>query len=132
MDVAHQVGELLGVKVAFTNPSWDAVPAGLRSGAFDVSIGSLAPTAELRALIDFTEPYYYTGGQLAVKQGTPPILTAAGLSGKIVGVGAQTDLLLLAARHTEATVKAFTTEADAFPAAQETAALTPSWRRSPP
>ena len=90
VDVANKVGELLGVKVAFTNPSLDAVPGGLRSGAFDVSIGSLAPTAQLRALIAFTAPYYYTAGQLAVRQGTPPILSAAGLSGKLVGVGAQT------------------------------------------
>jgi polar amino acid transport system substrate-binding protein len=115
VDVADKVGELLGVKVTFTNPTWDAVPGGLRSGAFDVSIGSLAPTAELQALIDFTDPYYYTGGQLAVKQGTPPILNAAGLSGKIVGAGAQTAFFYWLRSHTSATVKAFTTEADAFP-----------------
>lgn len=115
VDVANKVGQLLGVKVTFTNPTWDAVPGGLRSGAFDVSIGSLAPTAELQALIDFTAPYYYTGGQLAVKQGTPPILSAAGLSGKIVGAGAQTTFFYWLRSHTSATVKAFTTEADAFP-----------------
>jgi polar amino acid transport system substrate-binding protein len=115
VDVADKVGELLGVKVTFTNPTWDAVPGGLRSGAFDVSIGSLAPTVELQALIDFTDPYYYTGGQLAVKQGTPPILNAAGLSGKIVGAGAQTTFFYWLRSHTSATVKAFTTEADAFP-----------------
>lgn len=115
VDVANKVGQLLGVKVTFTNPTWDAVPGGLRSGAFDVSIGSLAPTAELQGLIDFTDPYYYTGGQLAVKQGTPPILSAAGLAGKIVGAGAQTTFFYWLRSHTSATVKAFTTEADAFP-----------------
>jgi ABC-type amino acid transport substrate-binding protein len=115
VDVAKKVGELLGVKVAFTNPTWNAVPGGLRTGAFDVSIGSLAPTAELRTIIAFTAPYYYTGGQLAVKQGTAPILNAAGLSGKIVGVGAQTTFFYWLRSHTSATVKAFTTEADAFP-----------------
>jgi len=100
VDVANKVGQLLGVKVTFTNPTWDAVPGGLRSGAFDVSIGSLAPTAELQALIDFTDPYYYTGGQLAVKQGTPPILSAAGLAGKIVGAGAQTTFFYWLRSHT--------------------------------
>jgi L-cystine transport system substrate-binding protein len=115
VDVANRVGQLLGVKVTFTNPTWDAVPGGLRSGAFDVSIGSLAPTAELQALIDFTAPYYYIPGQLAVKQGTPPILSAAGLSGKIVGAGAQTTFFYWLRSHTSATVKAFTTEVDAFP-----------------
>jgi polar amino acid transport system substrate-binding protein len=115
VDVANKVGQLLGVKVTFTNPTWDAVPGGLRSGAFDVSIGSLAPTAELQGLIDFTDAYYYTGGQLAVKQGTPPILSAAGLAGKIVGAGAQTTFFYWLRSHTSATVKAFTTEADAFP-----------------
>jgi polar amino acid transport system substrate-binding protein len=115
VDVAVKVGELLGVKVAFTNPTWDAVPGGLRTGAFDVSIGSLSPSAELRAMIDFTAPYYYTGGQLAVKQGMAPILSAAGLSGKIVGVGAQTTFFYWLRSHTKATVKTFTTEADAFP-----------------
>jgi polar amino acid transport system substrate-binding protein len=115
VDVANKVGELLGVKVAFTNPTWDAVPGGLRSKAFDVSIGSLAPTAELRARIAFTAPYYYTGGQLVVKQGTPPILSAAGLSGKIVGAGAQTVFFYWLRSHTTAIVKAFTAEADAFP-----------------
>jgi len=67
------------------------------------------------ALIDFTDPYYYTGGQLAVKQGTPPILSAAGLAGKIVGAGAQTTFFYWLRSHTSATVKAFTTEADSFP-----------------
>jgi polar amino acid transport system substrate-binding protein len=115
VDVAKRVGEILGVKIVFTNPTWDAVPGGLRSGAFDVSIGSLAPTAELRAIIDFTAPYYYTGGQLAVRRGTPPILSVAGLSGKIVGAGAQTVFFYWLRSHTGATVKAFTADADAFP-----------------
>ncbi len=115
VDVANKVGELLGVQVAFTNPSLDAVPGGLRTGAFDVSIGSLAPTAQLRALIAFTAPYYYTAGQLAVRQGTPPILSAAGLSGKLVGVGAQTIFFYWLRSNTKATVKTFTGEADAFP-----------------
>jgi polar amino acid transport system substrate-binding protein len=119
VDVANKVAELLGVQVTFTNPTWDAVPAGLRARAFDVSIGSLAPTNDLKAIIAFTDPYYYTGGQLAVRQGTAPITSTAALAGKTVGVGAQTVFFYWLRSHTKAVVKTYPSEADAFPALKD-------------
>jgi len=115
VDVAQRVGKLLGLRVRFINPDWDAVPAGLKGGTFDVSIGSLEPTADLKALLSFTHPYYYMPAQLAVKKGTAQIVDAAQLAGKTVGVAVQSAFFYWLQAGTEASVKTFASDADAFP-----------------
>jgi polar amino acid transport system substrate-binding protein len=88
VDVALRMGEILGLEVQFENPNWETIPAGLNQGRYDVSIGSMTITAERDKMIDFTEPYYFTSGQVFVKAGGPQIT---------------------------AKVKTYTTDADTFP-----------------
>jgi len=89
VDVARRVAKILGLQVHFINPSWDAVPSGLKAGTFDVSIGSLEPTADLKTMLSFTVPYYYMPAQLSVRKGSAQITGAAQLAGKTVGVAVQ-------------------------------------------
>jgi len=115
VDVANKMGELLGLKVDFKNPAWETIPAGLQQGKYDVSIGSMTITPERQKVLAFTDPYYYTSGQIFVKKGGQQITGVADLAGKKVGVGAATTYYDYLKKNTKAVVKTYTTDADAFP-----------------
>jgi len=115
VDVANKMGQLLGLKVDFKNPAWETIPAGLQQGKYDVSIGSMTITPERQKVLAFTDPYYYTSGQIFVKKGGPQITGVADLAGKKVGVGAATTYYDYLKKNTKAVVKTYTTDADAFP-----------------
>ena len=115
VDVALKMGEVLGLEVQFENPNWETIPAGLNQGRFDVSIGSMTITAERDKTIDFTEPYYFTSGQMFVKAGGMQIAGVEDLAGKTVGVGAATTYYDFLKSESDAKVKTYTTDADTFP-----------------
>ena len=115
VDVADKMGELLGLTVDFKNPAWETIPAGLQQGKYDVSIGSMTITPERQKVLAFTDPYYYTSGQIFVKKGGPQITGVADLAGKKVGVGAATTYYDYLKANSKAIVKTYTTDADAFP-----------------
>jgi len=115
VDVAKKMGQLLGLKVDFKNPAWETIPAGLQQGKYDVSIGSMTITPERQKVLAFTDPYYYTSGQIFVKKGGQQITGVADLAGKKVGVGAATTYYDYLKKNTKAVVKTYTTDADAFP-----------------
>jgi len=66
IDVAREIATRLGVEVEFTDPTFDAVVAGSWGGRWDVSVGSVTVTEDRRAVLDFTQPYYFTPAQMAV------------------------------------------------------------------
>ncbi len=115
VDVAKKMGELLGLTVDFKNPAWETIPAGLQQGKYDVSIGSMTITPERQKALAFSDPYYYTSGQVFVKKGGPQIAGVADLAGKKVGVGAATTYYDYLKKNSDAIVKTYTTDADAFP-----------------
>jgi polar amino acid transport system substrate-binding protein len=90
VDVARRVAELLGVKVEFVHPNWDAIGPGLKIGRFDVDISSLPVDRSDAKTIAYTDPYYYTVADVAVPKGAAKLDTVDKLSGKRIGVAAQT------------------------------------------
>ena len=115
VDVANKMGELLGLTVDFKNPAWETIPAGLQQGKYDVSIGSMTITPERQKVLAFTDPYYYTSGQVFVKKGGTQVTGPKDLAGKTVGVGAQTTYYTWLKTKTDAVVKTYDTDVDAFP-----------------
>ena len=115
VDVAEAVGKMLGLKVDFTHPAWETVPTGLKKGKFDVSIGSMTITPQRQQVLDFTDPYYYTQGQVFVKTGGRQITGVKDLFGKTVGVGAATTYYGFLKRYPRIKVRIYTTDVDAFP-----------------
>lgn len=115
VDVAKKMAELLGLQVEFKNPAWETIPAGLNQEKYDVSIGSMTVTPERQKALDFTDPYYYTSGQVFVKEGGTQIAGVEDLAGKTVGVGAATTYYDFLKKDGGAIVKTYTTDADAFP-----------------
>ncbi len=115
VDVAKKMGELLNLNVDFKNPAWETIPAGLQQGKYDVSIGSMTITPERQKVLAFTDPYYYTSGQVFVKKGGTQIAGVQDLAGKKVGVGAATTYYDYLKKNSDAIVKTYTTDADTFP-----------------
>jgi polar amino acid transport system substrate-binding protein len=115
VDAANKMGQLLGLAIDFKNPAWETIPAGLQQGRYDVSIGSMTITPERQKVLAFTDPYYYTSGQVFVKKGGTQITGPADLNGKTVGVGAATTYYDYLKANTKADVKTYQTDADAFP-----------------
>ena len=115
VDVANTMGKMLGLTVDFKNPAWETIPAGIQQGKYDVSIGSMTITPARQKQMAFTDPYYYTSGQVFVKKGGTQITGVKDLFGKTVGVGAATTYYDYLKKYPQIKVKTYTTDADAFP-----------------
>jgi polar amino acid transport system substrate-binding protein len=90
IDVGKEVAERLGVGIEFVTPSWDVITAGNWAGRWDISVGSMTPTAARREVLDFPAIYYFTPAALAVHADNQDIATPADASGKAIGVGVAT------------------------------------------
>lgn len=66
VDVAHKIGDALGVETCFATPAWDAITAGNWADKWDVSVGSMTITTDRQKILDFSVPYYYTPAVVAV------------------------------------------------------------------
>ncbi len=128
VDVAKGMAEILGLGIKWEHPAWETITGGLNNGRYDVSIGSMTSAIDGVKVesrwntLDFSEPYYYTSGQVFVKKGGTQITGVEDLAGMKVGVGAATtyyDFLkgqgTWEGKSTGAVVKTYTTDADAFP-----------------
>ncbi len=115
VDVAKGMAEILGLGIKWEHPAWETIPGGLNNGRYDVSIGSMTVTPERQQTLDFSDPYYYTSGQVFVKKGGPQITGVADLAGKKVGVGAATTYYDYLKKDGGAIVKTYQTDADTFP-----------------
>lgn len=90
ISVAKEVAKRLGVKVEFITPDWDLITAGKWGKRWDVSIGSMTPTAERKKALYFTMPYYSSPAQFAVHKNNTTINTLKDLAGKRIGIAGET------------------------------------------
>ena len=85
VNVAQEVAKRLGVKVELVTPEWDMITSGKWGKRWDLSIGSMTPTAERKKVLMFTKAYYYTPAQFAVNAKNSSIKTLNDLEGKLIG-----------------------------------------------
>jgi len=90
IDVGRAIAARLGVGIEFVTPGWDVITAGRWAGRWDVSVGSMTPTAERKEVLNFPAVYYYTPASLVVHTDNDDITTPADASGKRIGVGVAT------------------------------------------
>ena len=67
VDIGKEVAKRLGVTYEPVTTDWSGILEGLRSGRYDGIFGSMAITDERLKVVDFTDPYYYSGAQLIVR-----------------------------------------------------------------
>lgn len=85
-DLTHALGQLLGVKVEFTNTAFDGLLTALDGGRFDLVVAAVTDTVEREAEYDFVD-YFMTGQSIVVKKGNPEdIEEVADLCGRPVAV----------------------------------------------
>ena len=90
ISVAREMSKRLGVKVKFITPDWDLITAGKWGKRWDVSIGSMTPTAERKQALLFSMPYYSSPAQFAVHKKNTTIKTLGDLAGKRIGIASET------------------------------------------
>lgn len=85
VDVSKEVAKRLGVEFKPITTEWSGIIEGLRAGAYEGILGSMAVTKEREEVVDFSVPYYYSGAQLIVKKGST-YKSSSDLKGKTIGV----------------------------------------------
>ncbi len=90
IDVGREIAERLGVDIDFATPGWEAITAGGWGRRWDISIGSMIPTAARAKVLDFPAIYYRMPAALAVHRDNRTITTPQAASGKRIGVGVDT------------------------------------------
>lgn len=90
ISVAKEMAKRLGVDVKFVTPDWDLITAGKWGKRWDLSIGSMTPTAERKNALIFTLPYYSSPAQFAIHKDNTAIKTVADLAGKRIGIAGET------------------------------------------
>ncbi|HUF45148.1 MAG TPA: transporter substrate-binding domain-containing protein [Aestuariivirgaceae bacterium] len=90
IDVGREIARRLEVEIEFVTPGWDVLTAGNWAGRWDVSVGSMTPTAARREVLDFPAIYYFTPAALVVHKDNTTITKPADASGKTIGVGIAT------------------------------------------
>jgi polar amino acid transport system substrate-binding protein len=89
IDVGKAIADRLGVDIAFETPSWDVLTAGSWNGRWDFSVGSMTILPSREEVLDFTQAYYFTPAQMAVRSDST-IDSLDGLAGKVICAGVDT------------------------------------------
>ncbi|MDP2169056.1 MAG: ABC transporter substrate-binding protein [Rhodocyclaceae bacterium] len=84
VELAEALVKKLGLKMEWRVVPFDAQLASILQDRFDFAIASHGYTEERAKSVDFANPHYCTGGQIAAAKGGP--LTMDALKGKTVGV----------------------------------------------
>ncbi len=85
--IGREIAKRLGAELKTVTPEWEVVTAGRWNGRWDISVGSMAPTAERGRVLDFPAVYYFAPASLAVHRDNPA-RTPAELSGKRIATSA--------------------------------------------
>jgi polar amino acid transport system substrate-binding protein len=84
IELSEALAKRLGVKMEWQVLGFDSLLPALNQDRFDIAVSSFGVTAERQKAVDFTDPYYCSGGQIIAMPGGPK--TAADLAGKDVAV----------------------------------------------
>ena len=82
VEVGREIAKRMGVEARFITPAWDVITAGNWNMRWDVSVGSMTPTASRSEVLNFPAVYYYTPASFAVHSDST--LTVPQLNGKTI------------------------------------------------
>jgi polar amino acid transport system substrate-binding protein len=84
-DLAKALGQVMGLKVAMQNATFDTIIPGLASGKYSLGMSSFTDTKARQATVDFVT-YLVAGTSFYIKSGGPAVTSLADLCGKTVAV----------------------------------------------
>ena len=95
VDVAAEIADRMGRELEYKTTAWDGIIEGLRAGRYNGILGSMAVTEEREKVVDFSDPYYYSGPQLIVRKDSnisgPQDLTSESVIGLVTGTTFEQD-----------------------------------------
>jgi len=68
VDVAQEIADRMGKTMEYKTTAWDGIIEGLRAKRYDGILGSMGITAQRQEIVNFSDPYYYSGPQLIVRK----------------------------------------------------------------
>lgn len=92
VEVGEEIAKRMGVELHYVTSDWDGLIEGLRNKRYDAILGSMAITDERAKVVDFTDPYYYSGAQLFVLTDSG-IASSDEMSGKTIAVATGTNFV---------------------------------------
>lgn len=101
IDIGNAIAEEMGLEPNPVTTPFETIIQGLNSNRFDAIIGSMSKTAEREEQVSFSDPYYYSGGAIFVREGNTDIQSVEDLEGKKIGVVAQTTYYDVALEYTD-------------------------------
>lgn len=84
-EVIEGIAKHMGRSATLVHNAWDGLVPGLARGNYDVIINGLEITAERQKKIAFSDPYFITAEQIAVRKDETRIQSLADCRGKKVG-----------------------------------------------
>ncbi len=84
VDVGKEIAKRMGVELKIVTPSWDIITGGNWGGRWDMSVGSMTPTAKRAEVLNFPAVYYYTPAAFAVHKDSK-LSSLDDLNGKTIG-----------------------------------------------
>jgi polar amino acid transport system substrate-binding protein len=85
IDVGREIAKRMGAELKVVTPAWEVITAGNWGQRWDISVGSMTPTAERARVLDFPAIYYYTPASFAVHNDSKA-QKVEDLNGKVIGV----------------------------------------------
>ena len=101
VEIGNAISEKLGLEADPVTTPWETILQSLKGDRFDAIIGSMAYTDERAKEVDFTRPYYLSGGTIFVGKDNDEIKTAEDLRGKKIGVVAQSTFWEVAEEYSD-------------------------------
>lgn len=86
IDIGNALCAAAHVQCVWVEGSFDGLIAGLQARKFDAINASMAPTAQRRAVMDFSQPLYAADIRLVAARASHLLPNAASLAGKRIGV----------------------------------------------
>jgi polar amino acid transport system substrate-binding protein len=86
IDVAQEIADRLGVKIAWETPDWEVLTAGGWNDRWDMSVGSMTPTNDRQEVLNFTEPYSFVPAVVVVHEDSDVSDVTTDLDGAKIGV----------------------------------------------
>ncbi|HPR81514.1 MAG TPA: amino acid ABC transporter substrate-binding protein/permease [Enterococcus sp.] len=91
VDLLNRAAELQGFNIRFNHIGFSGAVQAVEGNQADAMIAGMSITEQRKESFDFSEPYFESGIQLAIKTGTTDIAAYKDLDGKMVGAKVGTE-----------------------------------------
>ncbi|TWT06656.1 transporter substrate-binding domain-containing protein [Planococcus sp. CPCC 101016] len=101
IDIGNALAEEMGLEPNPVTTPFETIIQGLTTNRYDAILGSMAITEERAEQVAFSDPYYYSGGVIFVREGNTEITSEADLEGATIGVVGQSTYDTAAQNYTD-------------------------------